>query len=598
MTKQSHPSGTGTLKATWRRLLTYGKHHRVGITAGALALLLSTVLTILAPHKLSELTDIITAGIDGALDLSLCTRIAVMLGALYLGSALCSSLGAWLLSGITQHMAHRMRKELSDKLHRLPLESCVNLPHGDVLSLVTNDMDVLGQALHATFCELFPASLLLLSSFLMMLLTNVTLAAVAAASTLLGFFLTVLLARLSQPYFEEKQQRLADLNAHIEAVYVAHNAVKACNGEARVRETFRRLNRSLTISTFRARFTAGMMSPLMSFMGNIGYVAVCICGAALVLRGEVPFGVVVAFMFYIHHFTHPLSEIARTVQEIQAAAAAGERVFSFLDLPEMEKEEKGEPRLLKVKGEIVLDGVSYTYPTRKDKAVADVSLRILPHQRVAIVGENGSGKTTLINLLMGFLRPTAGEIFIDGVPLSTVTAGEIHSLFASVLRDRWIFEGTLFENITYGTGNADKAFVHEVAKALGLDVLVSALPNGYDTLLDDSIRLSNGQKQKIALARALVSGRPLVVLDEATASLDAKSEAMTNEAFRRFLPERTTFLIAHRTSTLQSADLILLMEGGKLVEVGTHTQLMEKGGAYARLYEKGFKEKRARRAKK
>lgn len=459
---------------------------------------------------------------------------------------------------------------------------------GDVLSRVTNDVDTIGQSLNMSIGTLVSAVILFVGSFIMMMKTNGIMTLTAVLASLAGFvFMFVVMGR-SQKYFVRQQKHLGEINGHVEEIYTGHTVVKAYNGEADAKKAFDQMNENLRNSAFRAQCLSGLMMPVMGFIGNLGYVAVCVVGGAMALDGQIGFGVIVAFMMYVRYFTQPLSQMAQAVQSLQSAAAAGERVFEFLEAEEMEDETDKTARLTDTKGFVEFDHVKFGYEGSGKTLVKDFSAVAKPGQKVAIVGPTGAGKTTMVNLLMRFHEIQGGEIRIDGVPTKDLTREDVHSQFCMVLQDTWLFEGTVRENLVYCAEHVPEEKIKEACSAVGLDHFIRTLPNGYDTVLNDQINLSQGQKQQLTIARAMIADKPMLILDEATSSVDTRTEQKIQEAMDKLMENRTSFVIAHRLSTIKNSDLILVMRDGDIIESGNHEELLAAGGFYADLYNSQF----------
>ena len=568
----------------WRRLLAACRPYRLAILFSVLAAIGATACTITAPLFVEELTTLIEHSIQGDVPLTEFAHIALALAALYVIGALLFALERWLTAGFAQHVSHHIRFHVFEKINRLPLQRCERLERGDLLSRVTNDVDNVGHGLHESIGELLPALSLLLGSLLMMLFTNVTLALVAIASTLIGVGGMMLIMRCSQKYFLRQQQDIGALGGYIEECYTAYDTVRSCNASAAVRDRFLKLNAKLDTSSFYARFFSGMLTPVMSFMANFGYFAVCVCGAVLVINGSIGFGTVVAFMFFVHHFVHPFAEIATAMQGVQSAAAAGERVYEFLDLEEMEREEGKQEHLATTRGEVLLQGVSFAYPDAERDVIHDLSLSIEGGKKVAVFGPSGSGKTTLAHLIAGFYQPREGSILLDGVPTQQLSVHAVHEQISLVLQVPWIFEGSVRDNLVYTTKNVAEERMRAVCRAVGIDAFIESLPEGYDTVIGEGLTLSEGQRQQLGIARVLIADRPILILDEATVALDPLTETQITAAIDTFAADRTVITIAHRLQTLRHADLIVGMREGRVCEQGTHQELLEKDGMYAELY--------------
>jgi len=488
---------------------------------------------------------------------------------------------------VTQGVTKSLRKDITEKINRLPMAYYNGTSTGDVLSRVTNDVDMISQSLNQSMGNLIQAITLFFGSLIMMLKTNVIMALTAVVATAIGFFLMVLITGRSQKYFSRQQKCLGALSGHIEEIYSGHTVVKAYNGEKKAAETFERLNGELRTSAARAQGMAGLMNPLMTFIGNFGYVAVCVVGALLTMKGKTGFEVIVAFMMYVRFFTQPLAQMAQAVQTLQSAAAAGERVFEFLEAEEMPDESTKEARLEQAKGYVDFEHVKFGYDPDK-MIIHDFSAHAKPGQKIAIVGPTGAGKSTLVNLLMRFYELQGGNIKIDGIPTTDLKREDVHSQFCMVLQDTWLFEGTVRENLIYCTKDATDEKMEEACKAVGLEHFIQTLPQGYDTVLNDEVSLSQGQKQQFTIARAMIADKPMLILDEATSSVDTRTEQKIQEAMDALMQNRTSFVIAHRLSTIKNSDLILVLKDGDVIESGTHEELLKKEGFYADLYNSQF----------
>ena len=574
-------------RLAWRRLFQYMDRYRAPFIAALVIACVGTVLTLAGPNLISDVTDLIQEGLYGPMDLDGIVSICLILVALYALSAVLTFVQQFIMTTISQRTASNFRRDISTKINRLPLRYFDSNTTGDVMSRVTNDVDTLGQSMNQSISTMATAITLLGGSVIMMLYTNVTMAATAILSSLVGFaFMAVVMGR-SQKYFERQQSDLGDMNGHVEEMYSGHLVMKAYGGEAAAKSDFDRINDSLYRSGFMSQFLGGMMMPFMNFIGNFGYVMVCIVGALLCIDGRISFGVIVAFMIYVRLFTQPLTQISQAVVSMQSVAAAAERVFEFLDEPEMEDESEKSVKLENVQGHVEFRDVRFGYSPDKE-IIHGFSAEILPGQKVAIVGPTGAGKTTMVNLLMRFYEVNGGDILIDGVSTRDMRREDVHDLFCMVLQDTWLFEGTIRENIVYSKEGVTDERLDEVCKAVGLYHYIQTLPDKYDTVLGDNANLSAGQRQQVTIARAMVDGSPLLILDEATSSVDTRTERVIQEAMDRLTEGRTSFVIAHRLSTIRNSDLILVMRDGNIVEQGTHDELLARGGFYADLYNSQF----------
>lgn len=579
------------LVGIWRKLLGYCRKYLVISVIAILCSAIGTVLMLIGPDKLSEMTDTITEGImppATSIDMDKVVQIGMTLVVFYVMSYLLSAIQGWIMSTVTQRVSKAMRSDISKKINRLPMWFYNQTTTGDVLSRVTNDVDTIGQSLNHSIGNMVSAIILFAGSLVMMLTTNGWMTLTAAVASLLGFVLMFSIMGKSQKYFTRQQKHLGEINGHIEEIYSGHTVVKAYNGEEEAQKVFDEMNRNLCESGFKAQCLSGLMMPIMGFIGNLGYVAVCVVGGAMALNGKISFGVIVAFMMYVRYFTQPLSQIAQAVQSLQSAGAAGERVFEFLEAEEMEEETEKISALLNVKGDVEFEHVRFGYEDSDATIIHDFSAKAVSGQKVAIVGPTGAGKTTLVNLLMRFHEIQGGEIRIDGTPIHRLTRAAVHSLFCMVLQDTWLFEGTVRENLVYNNEKADEEKMKEACRAVGLDHFIRTLPQGYDTVLNDQVNLSQGQKQQLTIARAMIANKPMLILDEATSSVDTRTEQQIQTAMDQLMKNRTSFVIAHRLSTIKNADLILVLKDGDIIESGTHEALLDRAGFYAELYNSQF----------
>lgn len=573
---------------TWKRLIRYIRKHLVVILLALIFAFAGTILTLLGPAKLKEITNLIISGMLTGIDMAAVAKIGLTLICFYVGGMALSVAQGAMMATVTERVANRMRGDISKKINRLPMWFYNRTTTGDILSRVTNDVDTIAQSLNMSVSSLVTQVTLMVGSLVMMLLNNLVMTATAVVATAIGFGLMSVIMGRSQKFFVRQQKHLGEINGHVEEIYAGHTVVKAYNGEKAARAAFLEMNENLRDSGFRAQCLSGMMPPLMGFIGNFGYVAVCVVGAMLVFNGKTDFGTIVAFMMYIRYFTHPLSQIAQAMQSMQAAAAAGERVFEFLDAEELSDESGKTARLPQVRGLVEFDHVRFGYEDSDRTVIHDFSAVAKPGQKVAIVGPTGAGKTTMVNLLMRFHELQSGQIRIDGVPSTELTRQEVHDQFCMVLQDTWLFEGTVRENLVYCEKDVSDAKMRRACKAVGLDHFIRTLPKGYDTVLNDQVNLSQGQKQQLTIARAMIADRPMLILDEATSSVDTRTELQIQRAMDALMKNRTSFIIAHRLSTIRDADLILVMRDGDIVESGTHQDLLAQGGFYAELYNSQF----------
>ena len=548
---------------------------------------------LIGPDKLSEMTDTITNGImpgSQGIDMDKILEIALILVAFYALSYIFSAIQGFAMATVTQRVSKEMRSDISTKINRLPMWFYNKTTTGDVLSRVTNDVDTIGQSLNHSIGSLISSIILFIGSLIMMLKTDGIMTVTAVVSSLFGFILMFAIMGRSQKYFTRQQKHLGAINGHIEEIYAGHTVVKAYNGEAEAEKAFDEMNNKLRESGFRAQCLSGLMMPIMNFIGNFGYVAVCVVGGAMTMDERISFGVIVAFMMYVRYFTQPLSQIAQAMQSLQSAAAAGSRVFEFLEAEEMEDESGKKIKLENVDGYVEFEHVKFGYENSDRVIIHDFSATAKPGQKIAIVGPTGAGKTTLVNLLMRFHEIQEGEIRIEGIPIRELSREEVHAQFCMVLQDTWLFEGTVRENLVYCTENVTDEKMEAACKAVGLDHFIHTLPNGYDTVLDDQISLSQGQKQQLTIARAMIADKPMLILDEATSSVDTRTEIQIQNAMDELMKNRTSFVIAHRLSTIRNSDMILVMKDGDVIESGSHNELMKQNGFYADLYNSQFEQ--------
>ena len=550
----------------------------------------SSALAIIGPDKLKDITNVVANNIMTGIPLNEVKDIAIVLIIIYAISALFGYLEGFIMATVTAQFQKRMRDDISKKINRLPLSFFDKTTVGDILSRVTNDVDNIGFTMTQSLSSIVGSSTLLIGSLIMMFYTNWILAITAILSTIIGMVFVVIIITKSQKYFNEVQKSLGDINGHIEEVFSGHNVIKAYNAEEEMNEKFDKINEHLFDCGRKSQFLSGLMHPLMGFTGNFGYVIVCVVGSILVMNKTIDFGVIVAFMMYIKFFTRPLMQIAQSFTGVQSAAAASERVFEFLEAKEMdnEKELTDKLELTDVKGNLELDNVHFGYDEKE--IIHGFTAKAKSGQKIAIVGPTGAGKTTIVNLLMKFYPLNSGNIIIDGHSIKDITRENVHDLFTMVLQDTWVFEGTIKENIRYNNKNVTDEEIVDACKKVGLHHLIKTLPNGYDTILTDADNLSAGEKQLLTIARAMISKKPFLILDEATSNVDTRTEELVQKAMDKLAQDRTSFIIAHRLSTIRNADLILVMNNGKIIEQGTHDELLEKEGFYAELYNSQFQE--------
>ena len=576
-------------KGAVRRLISELKTYKMFIIIALILAVAGSVLSIIAPNRLSSLTDEISAGLMGNMNLSKIKHIALILACMYIASALFNFIQGIIMTIIANKFAQNLRSRISKKINKLPLRYFDLHPIGDILSRVTNDVDTIAQTMNQSLGTFVSSITLFLGSIIMMFYTNWIMALTAIGSSVIGFIFMFLILGRSQKYFVARQEELGKLNGHIEEVYSALNIVKVYNGQKSANSKFDELNKKVYDANRKSQFLSGLMQPMMQFIGNLGYVAVCIVGALLTMNNVISFGVIVAFITYVRLFTNPLSQIAQSMTSLQSTAAASERVFEFVDAKEMSSQENITKKLdkEKVKGKIEFDNIVFQYDNNPNPTIKNFSAIAHPGQKVAIVGPTGAGKTTMVNLLMKFYDIDSGDIKIDDISTKELTRENIHDLFTMVLQDTWLFEGTIKENLIYNT-NATQEQVEEVCKIVGLHHFIKTLPGGYDSMLSENDTVSAGQKQLLTIARGMLQNAPFLILDEATSNVDTRTEELVQKAMDKLTEGKTSFIIAHRLSTIKNADLILVMKDGNIIEQGNHDELMSKNGVYADLYNAQF----------
>ena len=550
----------------------------------------SSVLTIIGPNKLSDLTDEITKGLITGMNFDAITSITIFLVVIYLVSTLLDFFQGFIMATAANKFAKSLRTQISEKINKLPLKYFDTHSYGDILSRVTNDVDTIAMSLSQSLGSLVGAATLFIGSVVMMFYTNWILAITGILSSLAGFVAMFIIMHKSQKYFTARQVELGKLNGHIEEIYSNHNVVKAYNGFKEASDTFDKLNQSVYECNKKSRFLSGLNQPIMSFIGNFSYVAVCVVGALLTMNGQISFGVIVAFMVYVRLFTGPLSQIAQGMTNLQSTAAASERVVEFLEEPEMDDQKEITKSLdaSKVEGNIIFDHIEFSYDGEKN-VIKDFSCDVKKGEKVAIVGPTGAGKTTMVNLLMKFYNIKDGDIRIDGISTKELSRENIHDLFIMVLQDTWLFNGTIRDNIKYNKDDVTDEQIMEACKTVGIEKFIKSLPGGLNYKLTDTDSISAGQKQLLTIARGMIKNAPFLILDEATSSVDTRTEELVQKAMDKLTEGRTSFIIAHRLSTIKNADMILVMNEGNIIEQGNHEELMAKNGFYADLYNSQFK---------
>nr|WP_276933162.1 ABC transporter ATP-binding protein [Globicatella sulfidifaciens] len=570
-----------------KRALRYADGYLIPIVIALIFSIISSVITVIGPDKMSEMMDVITQGVMVGIDLNKIDKIGKTLVILYLTAAVMGYAQSFIVATISQRYTQRLRRAIAEKMNRLPLRYFDSRPTGDVLSIITNDLDTVGQSLNQSLGTLVSATVLLIGTLFMMFKTNWVMALTAISSVFIGFIGMVFIMSKSRAHFKAQQKNLATVNGYIEEAYTGLSIVSSYNAADEMKGQFAKLNEQLYGSAWKSQFLGGMMMPLMAFIGNFGYVMVSLMGAYLVLNGHITIGVIIAFMVYVRLFSQPLSQIAQAAQSLQSAGAALGRVMDYLDADEMSDESYKTTQLSQIKGNVAFEHVNFGYDEGKT-IIHDFSAEAKAGQKIAIVGPTGAGKTTIVNLLMRFYEVNSGQILIDGVNIKDMTRAELHEYFSMVLQDTWLFEGSIRDNLIFNQPEITQEEVIKAAKAVGIHHFITTLPHGYDTVLDDSVQLSVGQKQLMTIARALLKDAPLLILDEATSSVDTRTEELIQKAMDALMVGRTSFVIAHRLSTIRNADLILVMKDGNIIEQGNHDQLMVQDGFYADLYNSQF----------
>ena len=575
------------VKSSMADLFKYLKPWYKAIVAALILSLAGTALTLIAPDKMADLTNTIGDGLATGIDMSAIIKAIIIVLTIYVCASLVTCASNYVMITVMQKLAWNMRSSISEKINRMPLKYFDKVSVGDVLSRITNDVDTVSSALNSSITTLVQAVVQFVGVTIIMFATSGRLALTAIAASVLGFVFMFSIIKRSRRYFQQQQKNLGDMNGHIEEMYSGHDIVRVYGAVGQAKEEFGRINDNLYNSSWKSQLFGGLMQPLMGFIGSFGYVAVCVVGAALTMSGSIRFGTIVAFISYVKLFTNPLTQISQAANSLMSAGAAGERVFGFLNEEEMPDDSMCTARLGDIRGEVEFDHVRFGYDEDKP-VINDFSAKIEPGQKVAIVGYTGAGKTTMVNLLMRFYELWSGSIKIDGVPISEMKRSEIHSMFGMVLQDTWLFEGTYRENIAYGNKDVTDEQIKAACRLVGMDHFIMTLPDGYDTVLSDRSSLSSGQRQLLTIARAMVENAPMIILDEATSSVDTRTEALVQCAMDKLTEGRTSFVIAHRLSTIRDADLILVMDKGDVVESGTHKELLARDGLYRELYNSQF----------
>ncbi len=572
----------------------YMKKSVPAVLAALVLAAIGALLTIVGPGYVGRIATIMSDGLFTGIDLAAIAKIGIFLAGIYIVSAVCTFIQHYIMATVTLKLSYRMRADLSEKINRVPQKTFNTTSQGDILSRITNDVSTLQQGLTNSLPTIISASTQFVGCLIMMFVTEWRLALAALGVTFLGMLVLVLILSRSQKYFLRRQESLGTLNGYVEEMYSGQSVVRISRAEAEVKQRFGGMNADVYDAEWRSQFLSGMMQPLMNVVGNTAYVAVAVLGSVLALSGAIEFGVIVAFILYVRLFTSPLTQIAQGMTNMQTASASARRIFDFLGSEELPDESDKPAEVPAVRGAISFDHVRFSYPDSPDKVIIkDFSAAVKPGQKVAIVGPTGAGKTTMVNLLMRFYELTGGSIMIDGVPTTEMRRETLHSMFAMVLQDTWLFEGTVRENLVYNMTGITEDMLERVCRACGLDDFVHSLPQGFDTVLSESVSISAGQKQLLTIARAMLQNAPMLILDEATSSVDTRTEAVIQRAMDTLTADRTSFVIAHRLSTIKNADLILVMRDGDVVESGNHETLMQQGGFYADLYNSQFADKQS-----
>ena len=577
------------LFASLKKVFGYMKKRIPLVIFAMILAILGAILTIIGPDKISKITSLMEEGLVGSINMQAIAGIGITLAVIYIASAIFTFVQHYIMATITLETSRRMRDELSVKINRVPMSYFNKTSQGDVLSRITNDVQTLQQGLSNAMPNIITALAQFLGCLVMMFVTDWRLSLCVLVVTFLGMLVLMAVMSHSQRYFVARQFHLGALNGYIEEMYSGHELLRISRAGSKVTDHFQKLNQAVYDSNWKSQFLSGIMQPLMTVIGNIGYVAVCVFGAMLAISGQIDFSVIIAFILYVRLFTAPLSQIAQGMTNLQTAAASASRIFDFLETEELSDESSKTAWLSTAKGEVQFDHVKFSYPDNPDKTIIkDFSAHVMPGQKVAIVGPTGAGKTTMVNLLMRFFEVNSGRISIDGVPTTQLRRENIHRLFSMVLQDTWLFDGTVRENLVYNMEGITDDDLERVCRACGLSHFVHSLPNGFDTELTDSTTISAGQKQLLTIARAMLQNSPMLILDEATSSVDTRTEVLIQRAMDQLTVGRTSFVIAHRLSTIKNADLILVMKDGDVIESGSHESLMAQGGFYRDLYHSQF----------
>lgn len=582
-------SRNGSFLSAMKQLVKYCKRFVPFMIVAIIFAVIGTIFSIAGPSYIEKVTNLISSGIvNRHIDIEEVAKICIILMIFYISSAVLNYVQHLIMAIITNKVSKKLRQDINIKINKVPLKYIDGTSTGDILSRITNDVDMISQALNSSVAPLFSSITLLLGCVIMMFVTNYIMAFTAIISTIIGFALMILIMKNSQKYFLARQIILGKVNGQVEEIYTNHSIVRVSNGIEENEESFKKINDKLFSSDWKSQFLSGLMQPIMAFIGNLGFAAVCVVGAVLMFYKQIDIGVITAFMIYVRLFSNPLSQIAQCNNYLQQASAASERVFEFLNQAEVSDESNKTAYLdpAKLKGDVTFSHIRFGYTSDKI-IIPDFSLDVKAGMKVAIVGPTGAGKTTLVNLLMRFYELNSGYIAIDSIKTSDLTRENVHSLFGMVLQDTWLFNGTIRDNLKYNNDVSDEEMI-KAAKACGVHHFIKTLPHGYDTILDENLSISAGQKQLLTITRAMIQNAPMLILDEATSSVDTRTEILIQDAMDKLTEKRTSFVIAHRLSTIKNADLILVMRDGNVVEKGTHKELMEQNGFYAELYNSQF----------
>ena len=577
------------MRSAMKRSAAYMRSDVILLIIALFAAIGSAIIIIVGPDKMGDLANIISDGLFGEIDLGAIAQTGLFLALLYVVGACLGYIQQFIMASVTLKTSYRMRAELSAKINRVPQKYFVKTAQGDILSLITNDVSTLQQGLANSLPTIIGAATQFIGCLIMMLITEWRLALISLAITVLGIALVFFIMKNSQKFFIARQKSLGELNGFIEETYSGHEVIMVNRADGQTEKTFDKLNEKVYDANRKSQFLSGSMQPLMNVISNAAYVAVCVFGSIFALQGSINFGVIVSFILYVRLFTSPLTQIAQGLTNLQTASASAHRIFDFLESEELPDESKKTAELKTVKGEVEFNHVRFSYADDPDKIIIkDFSAHVKPGQKVAIVGPTGAGKTTMVNLLMRFFDLNGGDITIDGVSEQDLKRENIHELFSMVLQDAWLFDGTIRENLVYNMKGVTDEQIERVCAACGIDSFISSLPQGVDTEISESSTISAGQRQLITIARAMLQNSPMLILDEATSSVDTRTEVIIQRAMDSLTEGRTSFVIAHRLSTIKNADLILVMKEGDVIESGTHKELLEKGGFYAELYNSQF----------